>query len=578
MIKEHKAIGVIGNVGFVFIILLVLDQQNLTATKTRNLPSRLAYQTQYTYGKRRISFSTRQKSVPVAVERSRRIWSNAKDTYFIDHESELEIHDTKPRTSFDFLVNSDESNSETNNVSQDETLLDTSSKLYYFSNVKSVPELNGKTLFPTNESFDNVNVIQDRNHEAGPFDFSQLYTTSLTSAGSSPVVVTPIDTTLNGIHSVADDGKSTSKMTLEESSHEKELVQSTLASVANMIAAPIQLPAISLHSEFKPNIINQVKSNGSVTFRSLWRQRQARSAEEGIRREKTSRLAGVLDKVRDEMIQLENRKVNSSRKFAARTITGFINALAEDVDGLDVQVKSNPKTPFWKKQVDDITIQFSRLGFKPLRISGGVLEPGQKTHHFQARSLLGIYDTLAASVDTSTGFASNLLNSTMQTINSAADRTLRSIYDDSRYQSPTADEAFDRIDVDNSGSLDRDELVQALNLAATANFEDLNEDNQHILENLANDLVELYDINGDGVVDRKEYKSMVADMAELRQEQIQSQYQIDSQIDKQQQLQEIVVENSVKPSDNKINQIRGWVGMVAGWFVSLFKRNGTQNG
>jgi Ca2+-binding EF-hand superfamily protein len=84
----------------------------------------------------------------------------------------------------------------------------------------------------------------------------------------------------------------------------------------------------------------------------------------------------------------------------------------------------------------------------------------------------------------------------------------------------SADEAFDRIDVDNSGFLDREELIQALTLAASTSndktlmLEDMeNESNLPILEELASDLFELYDINGDGVVDRREYKTMVEDMA-----------------------------------------------------------------
>jgi Ca2+-binding EF-hand superfamily protein len=289
-----------------------------------------------------------------------------------------------------------------------------------------------------------------------------------------------------------------------------------------------------------------------VTLRSLWRRRDARSAEEGIRRERTSsisiptttKLSDVLDKARGSMMKIQNRRVMASRKFAARTISGIISALAENVDGLEVQVTANPNTPFWKKHVDVIAIQFSKLGFKPLQISGGIFEPSQVAHHYQARSLLGIYDDFLSKRIKNKKNGSTTLNSTTlsnsknvllqqspyddddETTGAAVTFHMKSLDEEEQELiSPTADEAFDRIDVDNSGSLDRDELVQALNLAATASFEDVNDDSKAIIEDLATDLVALYDINGDGVVDRKEYKSMVADMAELRRKQIEMESQ-----------------------------------------------------
>ncbi|KAI2495984.1 hypothetical protein MHU86_18508 [Fragilaria crotonensis] len=75
-------------------------------------------------------------------------------------------------------------------------------------------------------------------------------------------------------------------------------------------------------------------------------------------------------------------------------------------------------------------------------------------------------------------------------------------------------EAFERIDVDNSGTLDRDEIAKALDIATESDSD------EKLLTALASELVELYDTNGDGVVDFEEYQYMVNDMAALRQVQM----------------------------------------------------------
>lgn len=125
----------------------------------------------------------------------------------------------------------------------------------------------------------------------------------------------------------------------------------------------------------KKSELSKQQQQQRTTVRSLWRQRHARSAEEGIRRERTyDALSSVLEKAQDS-IQDERRKqprYRSSSHYAARTITGLINALAEEV--ADLQVKARSDTPFWNKHVDEISIQFSRLAFKPLQISEGVLK------------------------------------------------------------------------------------------------------------------------------------------------------------------------------------------------------------
>ena len=190
----------------------------------------------------------------------------------------------------------------------------------------------------------------------------------------------------------------------------------------------------------------------SLPLRSLWRRRHARTLEEGIRREQSSELSFLLNKA-----QWKGR----GRRFVERTIMGLINALAEEVEDLDVSLKAVSNTPLWRKEVEELRIGFSRLGFKPLRI-GGMKER-------------------------STGNDTEL----------------------SLVQS--ADEAFDRIDVDNSGTLDRDEIALALSLVSAL------KPDKESLDELAAELVDLYDTNGDGVVDREEYQRMIEDMASLKQ-------------------------------------------------------------
>jgi Ca2+-binding EF-hand superfamily protein len=238
----------------------------------------------------------------------------------------------------------------------------------------------------------------------------------------------------------------------------------------------------------------------STTLRSLWRHRHARSAEEGIRREKTtttSQLSSILQKVVSGSV-LDN---SARGHYAARTIQGLINALAEEVDDLNVEVDTKKDTPVWAKHVDAIRIKFSRLGFKPLHISGvgSQGQPPSSAHTSPTKN----YGQLARNHEARSSERSG-----------SGEATLLTDVSD-------ADEAFDRIDIDNSGTLDREEMILALNLAANAvSPQDVDYgDNLPMLETLASELFELYDINGDGVVDRKEYKTLVEDMAALRQAQ-----------------------------------------------------------
>lgn len=242
----------------------------------------------------------------------------------------------------------------------------------------------------------------------------------------------------------------------------------------------------------------------TTTTRSMWQRRNARSAEEGIRRENTLQLSSLLAKARS----IETR----GRQYAARTISGLINALAEEVNDLDVEVDARNDTPFSGKHVDAIRIKFSRLGFKPLQMGG-----------------------------------------LSQAVRDADKEFTEDITKDLTDLS-CADEAFDRIDADRSGALDIDEIALALSMAAGANDE-MDERKSNVLKDLASSLVKLYDFNGDGVVDRNEYKSMVEDMAALRKSQKKSPKES---------------EENVPDIQDKKESDTGWLSAAKQWVQGMF--------
>ena len=53
----------------------------------------------------------------------------------------------------------------------------------------------------------------------------------------------------------------------------------------------------------------------------------------------------------------------SRSQYVARTLTGFINALAEGAEGLEVEIESRPDTPVWDKHVDNVKVKFQRYVF-----------------------------------------------------------------------------------------------------------------------------------------------------------------------------------------------------------------------
>jgi hypothetical protein len=214
--------------------------------------------------------------------------------------------------------------------------------------------------------------------------------------------------------------------------------------------------------------------------RYSWRRRHARSLEEGIRFERKgsgvtelSELSSLLDKAQ---LDYAGKSQAAGRRFIERTLMGLINALAGEVEDLDVTVDGKSYTPFWRKEVNEVRINFSRLGFKPLQMGGCDVASKKK-------SSASRYDT------------------------SAQDKSEAAL-DLSLVES--ADEAFDRIDVDNSGALDSGEIASALAIVSELGSDEVG------MEEFATELVEMYDTNGDGVVDREEYQRMVEDMAALQ--------------------------------------------------------------
>mmetsp|Transcript_22188 Transcript_22188/g.44592 ORF Transcript_22188/g.44592 Transcript_22188/m.44592 type:complete len:1018 (-) Transcript_22188:1828-4881(-) len=181
---------------------------------------------------------------------------------------------------------------------------------------------------------------------------------------------------------------------------------------------------------------------------------------------------------------------SNKREFFSRTITGLLMALAEEADGLEVDVDVDDNTPFWNKTFNSINVKFARLGFRQMRLGG------------LDNALTELEAALAPSEKFS--FAMGLFKAGGKVT--------------------TADEAFDKIDVDNSGSLDEEELAQALKMAAILGGNTFGARSKEVVADMASKLIRLYDSNGDGVVDREEYRVMVKDMSALRDARLSEEY------------------------------------------------------
>lgn len=270
---------------------------------------------------------------------------------------------------------------------------------------------------------------------------------------------------------------------------------------------------------------NRIKKNGfveskstrssSISIRNIWKRRHARSIQEGIRRERiesdhkeleeeqstTMKLTNLLLQQNTDAYNTNASTITSSKKkykrnYVARTIAGLISALAEEATGLEVHVDTRNDTPLWRKQIDCVKIQFSRLGFKPLRM--GALD--EALNEMSGELSPSLKEIVADRLESKAG---------------------QSQYGLDRISlSKTADEVFEQIDTDNSGALDSEELVRALSIAsglpAVDSHQTDNDQSSSALSHLTTQLVNLYDINGDGVIDREEYRKLVEDMTEIR--------------------------------------------------------------
>jgi Ca2+-binding EF-hand superfamily protein len=227
-----------------------------------------------------------------------------------------------------------------------------------------------------------------------------------------------------------------------------------------------------------------------LTISNLWKRRHAQSIDEGIRRER------VLSEILDETSNGDKGKTKKKRKsYAAKTIAGLISALAEEATGLEVEVDARNDTPFWKKQIDAVEINFSRLGVRALRM-GGLDE-----------ALLDMSEDLSPYEK--------------ETMADSLSEEAKNTYDEiDLMETPVSvspvDEVFDRIDTDNSGTLDEEELTRALSISSGLSNYSEKKNASSALSKLVSRLVNLYDTNGDGVVDREEYRKLVDDMTEVR--------------------------------------------------------------
>ena len=238
-----------------------------------------------------------------------------------------------------------------------------------------------------------------------------------------------------------------------------------------------------------------------LTLRNLWKRRHARSIEEGIRRERIEpvtteqQLSKFLDETTPSGDGNGDGKGLKKKRLAARTIAGLISALAEEATGLEVEVDSRNDTPFWGKHIDAVSINFSRLGVKALRMGGldeALNDVGEHLLPYEKESMADSLQERAKEVYKATGLG------------------------DGPVIQDSTDEVFDRIDVDNSGTLDEEELARALKFASGLPADDDGEASTMVLSTLASRLISIYDTNGDGVVDREEYRKLVEDMAAVR--------------------------------------------------------------
>ena len=236
--------------------------------------------------------------------------------------------------------------------------------------------------------------------------------------------------------------------------------------------------------------VTLMKRNVTNSIRLWWSEKFGRKGNKNASAVETDSLPGDSEASMQSAFTTNPVDKSNKREFFSRTIAGLLMALAEEAEGLEVDVDVDDNTPFWNKTFNSINVKFSRLGFRPMRLGG------------LDNALTELESVLAPSEKFS--FARGLFKA--------------------GGKATTADEAFDNIDVDNSGSLDEEELAQALKMAAILGGNAFGSRSQEVVADMASKLIRLYDTNGDGVVDREEYRVLVQDMSALRDARLRDEY------------------------------------------------------
>ena len=285
---------------------------------------------------------------------------------------------------------------------------------------------------------------------------------------------------------------------------------------------------------------SETNSTTTSTKKKRTKEEKKQSKEEAI----VARMSRKKKKQLSSLLQSVNRRnTKSMAGMTARTLTGLLSALAEESEGLSVRMHAREDTPIWRKEIDNLSIEFTRLGFKPLSMGGPDQQLAPSTP-----SVANAKKGEGATKERKTPFTAfkkatqhpkakpprARIASTFIGANDVddSDSCPVEVIDESMLGVSCADTAFDAIDVDKSGALDKDEIADALAMAATSGTSSsskqssisdslagtvANDEDRKVINQLAKQLVDLYDTNEDGVIDRMEYQSMVEDMAALRQ-------------------------------------------------------------
>jgi len=321
------------------------------------------------------------------------------------------------------------------------------------------------------------------------------------------------------------------------------------------------LKSLTTEDLLSPNNNNNNSNNNTESQKMDKKRSKEEALVARMSRKKKKQLSNLLKNV-------NQRNTKSMAGITARTLTGLLSALAEESEDVSVQMHALEDTPIWRKEIDHLSIEFTRLGFKPLYMGGPDQQLPEdknetatkkkkkaqtqtsKENNHKARNKLANRSEVKSSWKKQevTMLKPRIKPGQISAASVPANSNSNNKnYEDDADDCPVefvrgrmaavscADSAFEAIDVDNSGALDKDEIADALVLAATSasslamssSDESPNKlkpmtgkEDRKVIEKLAKQLVDLYDTNDDGVIDREEYQSMVEDMAALRRVQL----------------------------------------------------------